>query len=312
MGNTITLLLGKGGGVADAVSSTVINESVVVYVAELGTKNYLNADGQEYASAYIRGVSTAGDEIEYPATPSWIKRGDVVRIEFGANGAEFYKESGGTIAGVVDASLRAIGNTPLAQDVRIIDAAGGAYTSVSVSRLAGMRLETGDVLYSSAVNGTLTALILNDATGDCGAYGVITSAKRTSATDSVSGEYSWMIDGIPASASTQGSAFSAGAGPAKISLSGNSPESMQNLRRLASKVSAFTGDDLSCDGEIKRWLVSGKVGVYYASPLPTQYTHATPADALAAYAASSDSLEFYYDALPEDGGQIRVILIKQS
>jgi hypothetical protein len=212
---------------------------------------------------------------------------------------------------LADASLYAIGSTRIARDARIIDVAGGAWASLSMARLDGARISAEDVLYYKAVNGEITALILNDATGDCGSYGVITLAKKNASENSVSGEYSWMIDGVPASAATQGSAFSVGTGPAKIVFSGNSPESMRNLKALTSKVRGFTGSDLSCDGEIPQWRVSEKAGIYYASTaLPTQYAHATLSDALAAYAAGQ-SLDFYYDETPENGGQIRVILIRR-
>jgi hypothetical protein len=113
IGGAVTLLLGKNGGVADAVSSTVVNESAVVYVTETGTGTYKNASGTEYTSFYFKGIKPNGSSIEYTTTQDWIEPGDMLKLSFDSDGDMSIgtAKTGSSITGAVDADLCLIGST---------------------------------------------------------------------------------------------------------------------------------------------------------------------------------------------------------
>jgi hypothetical protein len=179
-----------------------------------------------------------------------------------------------------------------------------------VQRLDGVNILADEVLCHEAAGGRITTLILKDATGDCGTYGIITSAKKTGSDMSVSGEYSYITGGAARSLSTQGSAFGVTAGPAKFIFSGEKLVSMRNLRGLSGKVKSFDGAELTASNAIERWAVSDDAEVYVKSANSTNYIHATLDDATEAF-ADGQTLDFYYDDTPDGGGQIRVIIIRE-
>jgi hypothetical protein len=301
--------------VADAVAGSALSVNVVIYVTETGSKSYTNASGQEYSSIYIKGVSAAGDEYEYPVSQSWAKKGDIAQISFAGGTVKVSKASGGSVYGDADAGLSAIGQYKAADDIRILDVYEGSYTPISMQRLDGARIDASDVLYCGLSSGVVSSLILKDFTSDCSSYGVATSAKVSSGTTSgggisaSSGEYTWLIDGASVSVSTPSSAYRVSAGPVMLKGSVSKPDAAYNLKRLADKVRAFTETGLACDGDVAEWLISEKAGVYTAGA-SGQYAHSTMSEALAAF-GQGKTVDFYYDDLPVSGGQIRVILIRE-
>ncbi|MDR2770498.1 MAG: S-layer homology domain-containing protein [Clostridiales Family XIII bacterium] len=305
-GVTVTLLLGRDGRVADAVASTAVKVSTVLYVTEAGSKTYTNANGREYSSNYIGGVTAGGETSEYPVKETWVQVGDVVKLSFTENAMNIAKLFGGSVSGAVDADLYTLGNLRLSEDVRILDTYEGAYAPVSVQRLDGVTISADEVLCHEAANGRVTALILKDATGDCGTYGIITSVVRAQE-DADQRTYNYITDG--ASRSVSGS-FGVAAGPAKFVFSGDKLASIRNLRGFAGKVKAFDGVTLTASGTIENWAVAENADVYVRSQNATGYVHATLDDATAAFAAGK-SLDFYYDDTPDGGGRIRVILIRE-
>jgi hypothetical protein len=224
------------------------------------------------------------------------------------------KQSGGTVLGKVDASLYTIGGVPAAPDVRILDTDQGAYTAVSMQRLDGVQITSGETLYQEAENGKITALILKDVTGDNGAYGVVTRAQKTTTTDAdgssgVRGSYTYILEGAVRSLTTQNSSLGVvGTGPAKLTFSGETLVSMRNLRKTAGAVTSFTNTRLTCEGSSLVWGIAEKADVYELSD-SNQYLHVTIQEALAAREAGR-TVEFYYDDTPQNGGQIRILIIR--
>jgi hypothetical protein len=321
LGATLTLLMGRDGRVADAVSSATVNVASVLYVTETGSKTYTNASGREYVSRFIGGVTPDGEALEYPVTETWIKAGDVVKLRFTAGAMTVTKMLGGVVSGAVNADIYTIGNVRLSDDIRILDTCEGAYVPVSAQRLNGMTISADEVLYSAASGGSVTALILKDVTGDCGTYGVITSIAQTTETSTVRDEetdaastttrvvnrtYSYIADGV--SRSFTGN-FNVTVGPARFVLSGEKVASVRNLRGLSAKVKAFDGATLTASDTEEDWTVSESADVYIKSQTAADYVHATPDDAAEAFAAGK-SLDFYYDETPGDGGRIRVVIIR--
>lgn len=302
IGSAVTLLLGKNGGVADAVSSAVINDSTVVYVTETGTKTYENAGGSEYTSFYFKGVKPSGTEIEYTTTQDWIKPGKMLKISFDSDGKISIgtAQAGSNITGTVDADLCLIGSTSIASNAIILDTNMGNYAATSLQRLDGVWFQSGDVLYYEASGGKVTTLILNDVTGDTAKYGMVTSASSGES----SGSYGYIIDGVTSTLKTVNSSLGVHVGPAKFYGESGSISMITNLSGLSTKVKTFDGAQITANDKIGTYPLSADVSVYTTSS--GTYRQTTVSEALKAFQAKK-MVTFYYDKDPKEGGCVRVI-----
>ncbi|MDF3001045.1 MAG: S-layer y protein [Bacillota bacterium] len=308
IGTSVTLLLGKNGGVADAVAATKINASATVYVTDTGTKTYTNSNGKEYTSFYFKGIKPSGTEIEYTSTQTWVEPGDMLKISFDTNGNMSLgsAKAGGNIIGTADADLSLIGSTSIAANATILDTNLGNYAKTSLERLDGVKFVSGDVLYYEATGGKVTALVLNDVTGDTGSYGVVTSASSKETSSSVSGTYQYMIDGITQTLSAANTIYNVNAGAA-AKFYGESGEisKINSLKPTGSKLKSFTSTELIIDDSVGVYPISANVVVY--SKATGSYKLSTLSEAIAAY-QNKTSVSFYYDKEPSRGGCIRVIV----
>ena len=307
IGNAVTLLLGKNGGVVDAVSSTVMNEPVALYVTETGTKTFRNSDGSEYTADYIKGVKPNGTEIEYAVDESWIDVGDMIKISFDDDGEmDVTSASGGNVSGLADADLNKIGTFSISANAVIMDTSLGNYTLTSMSRLDGVKLTSDDVLYYEAGGGLVTSLVLDDVTGDTAKYGVVTSSKSKDSSMSLSGSYTYLIDGVESTLSTQGSALHASVGPAKFYGESGKISGIKRLIETGKTIKSFNGSQVVVNDDIGIYPVSADAAAFtYTSG--GGYKASTMSAALSAY-QSGKTVTFYYDKEPSEGGQIRVIV----
>ncbi len=303
IGNAVTLLLGKNGGVADAVSSAEVNESAVVYVTDTGTKTYENSAGTEYTSFYFKGIKPNGSEIEYATTQDWIEPGDMIKISFDSDGKMTVgsAKAGSGITGVVDADLCLIGSTSIASNATILDTNLGNYAATSLQRLDGVRFRSGSVLYYEASGGRVTTLILNDVTGDTAEYGVVTLARSGDS----SGAYSYMIGGITYTLSTSNSTLGVGTGAAKFYGKSGTITNMNNLYKLSTNIKTFSSEQITVNDDIGTYPVSADVSVY--SSTSSSYKVSTLSEALTAF-RSNQHVTFFYDKDPKEGGCVRVII----
>jgi len=307
IGGAVTLLLGKNGGVADAISSTVLNESAVVYVTETGTKTYENSSGSSYTSVYIKGIKPNGSEIEYAIDQKWVEVGDMLKISFDSDGDMSIGtvSSGGRVSGTADADLYTIGTTSVATNATILDTNLGNYTATSMQRLDGVDIESSKVLYYEASGGQVTTLILNDVTGDTAKYGVLTSAKSNGSSMSLSGSYTYLIDGASTTLSTSSSTLGVHTGPAKFYGESGKISLIKNLDSVGTKVKTFNSSQITVDDDTGTYSVSANVAVY--TNATGSYKASTLSAALTAF-QSKKSVTFFYDKDPEDGGCVRVIV----
>lgn len=308
IGGAVTLLLGKNGGVADAISGTVLNELTVVYVTETGSKTYENAGGSQYTSLYIKGIKPNGSVIEYAIDQNWVEVGDLLKISFDADGDMSIGgvSAGGRVNGMVDADLHTIGTTSIAANATILDTSLGNYTATSLQRLDGVNIESSKVLYYDASGGKVTTLILNDVTGDTAKYGVVTSVKSRDSTSSLSGSYSYLINGAKSTLSTQNSVLGASVGPAKFYGESGEINKIKNLYNISKVVKSFNSSKIVVNDDTGTYPVSANAAVYSYSA-GSGYKISTMSAALSAF-QSKKNVTFYYDKEPDEGGCIRVIV----
>ena len=258
-GDIITLLLGRDGKVAAALTAEEYSSAVTGVVTAVGTGTFTNAVGNSYTARTITVTATDGGSYVYPCSKTSIDEGDVVSIGFGSSGTDVSITKTSTVSGKV--SGRTIGSQTMANDVRILDVNDdGAAKRVYYSRLDGATLQGSNVRYC-AVNssGEISDLILRDFTGDLYEYGIITSAKEQHGSMNVSGSYTYLIHGEKRTLSTMNMALGATFDPARLTFEDGQLSSVRALEKIKNPDS-ITQLGVTKDGAI--WLFSDDCDVY--------------------------------------------------
>nr|WP_297282319.1 S-layer homology domain-containing protein [uncultured Agathobaculum sp.] len=304
IGDVVTLLLGQDGKVAYALPAEDYAVSVAGMVTAVGTGTYYNAVGNASTSRTITVTATDGESYVYPCSKTTIYEGDLVSIGFGSSGTDVSILKSASVTGTV--SGRTIGNRTMADDIRILDVDDTAAVRVYYSRLNGAVLDSSDVRYC-AVNdaGEITDLILRDFTGDLYEYGIITSAKNESDGMSISGAYTYLVNGEKKTLSTNGSSLGASAGPARLTIENGQLQSVRALEQIKNPDS-ITQLGVTKDGE--SWLFWDECEVYlYENSDYSLLSLTELRNNLGAY-----DITCYYDKDTGDGGRIRIVVARPA
>lgn len=310
-GDTITLLLGRTGSVAgvaggSASSVTASSGSENGFVIEAGKKDFTNADNTVYSSYYAKVVTADGIVNEYATSSNYSSLVcSAVRISFKNSKATLSKlRNGADVYGKVSASKGRIGDTDLAEDVKILDTSGTysddtpAYCRIYPQRIDGVTLSSSSVLgYSKNGAGEIDELILKDVTGDTYSYGLVT--KR----DKVTGAYTIDINGTQ---NTYMTGFtSSSTGPHRFKMGSTGIESMQQLVAHSSNISELTRTEALIGSQ--KYLLSNDVVVYHRKDAST-YMKIPLDDAI----NGNYRLTAYYDKAQTSGGRIRIIIAQNK
>ncbi|MEG0598439.1 MAG: S-layer homology domain-containing protein, partial [Oscillospiraceae bacterium] len=196
-GDTVTLLLGRSGGVA-AVQAGSTASILYGMVTGTATATYTDGNGKPYTAPAVSLTGTDGNAYTYQwtgAVSSAPEAGDLVQV---TDGTKITRLSRQSLSGTVSAAGTKIGGKTLAQNVQILDTYGDTVAGVTYpARLAGVTL-TGDMVrfYATDAKGEITHLILNDVTGDLHRYGVLTGVNEVSLGMMLSANYVYEIGGI--------------------------------------------------------------------------------------------------------------------
>lgn len=199
-GDTITLLLGMNGEVVDAISAAEGN-AVYYGVVLSSTKG---AAESSTASPDTTGVQTTTQVACSDGTVRTFYHsgynygaGRLVSVTVNSEGTTVKTMSTRSLIGTVNKAGTSLAGYSFADDVEILDTDDeGGYTAIYPSRLAGATLETGDVRYYTLdENGEIDRLILHEVTGDTLTYVYVTLASSTDEGMSVSGTYTYLLDG---------------------------------------------------------------------------------------------------------------------
>ncbi len=306
LGDTVTICLGRNGEIADVFKATGENVSLKGYLTATGTKQYEDQLGNSYSSYYATVVFADGREVEYKTALNYKDyKCSLVNVSFDKNGTKISKMATGnnTLAGEVDASANTLGSAKIANDVKILDIAntdpakGASYTTVYKQRLDGAILNARQIFaFERNDKGEISSLYLNNATGDCYEFGIVTDIDR--------GMYSVNAGGKSLTAGG-GTTYSVSKGSAvKVLTSGNSVSAMQKLSEVPGNFKSATDTTLVFgDTEFK---VYDKIAVYERSAVG-QWHSLTYADFLSG--AKPKSVQAYYDKIESNGGRIRVLVI---
>ena len=299
-GDIITLLLGRDGKVAYALPAEDYSSAVAGVVTAVGTGTYTNAVGNSYSARTITVTATDGTSYTYPCSKTSIDEGTVVSIGFGSSGTDVSILKSSNISGKV--SGRTIGSKTMAKDVRILDINddGGA-KRIYYSRLNGAELESADVRwYAANADGEITDLILRDFTGDLYEYGIITSAKENSTDMSLSGTYTYLLNGEKRTLTTMSMTLGASYGPARLTIKDGQLSTVRALYKIKNPDS-ITQLGVTKDGD--SWLFSDECAVYlYQNSTYSLFSLTELRNNLDKY-----NITCYYDKDTRDGGRIRII-----
>ncbi|MBO7292891.1 MAG: hypothetical protein J6V07_03045, partial [Clostridia bacterium] len=214
-GDTVTLLLGREGAVADVLAPHLIG-SLVGFVTKTGTEAFQTALGESYTGYSMTIVEADGSVRSFETDrdyDSLLNR--VVSVTFSNGLAKAVLSEGASISGTVSLSKNSLGRETLSPSLKILDTfapdafVGGSTASVFPSRLDGANITSGKILYAGRDSqNRISSLILNDVTGDMHKFGIVTSAENISMGMQVAGSYSYIIDGQTGTYQTNGTSFS--------------------------------------------------------------------------------------------------------
>lgn len=306
-GDTVTLLLGRDGGVAAVAASDSISGTLYGVVSAVSNAPYTDTEGNSYTAKTVTLTATDGNTYSYPVeASSSLKAGSLVQITLSSGNAKVVRLNQSSLSGKVNSTGTKIGNTALAAGVEILDVnSDGAAVKLYSSRLAGMNMSSDDVKFiHKNTAGEIDALILNDATGDLYSYGVLTSVQETDdsygGTPMLNGTYQYDVAGKSYTYVLQNGILNQSVGPICIQGSLSSPDKfvkLTSLKLVSVDATAATAQDNST------FPVWDSASVY-------ELENNTYRLSSLERVRSGYSLTGYYDKSAANGGRIRVIVAR--
>ena len=305
LGDPVTLLLGRSGGVAAVadVSAAGAAERVGMVIS-VSEEQYPDGAGGSYTAQTVTMLATDGLTYQYQ-TRGGYRVGSIVRAgAFGQNGQITLRGlSSQSLSGKVSDDGAELGDYHFAPDASILDVADGQGAVYRPERLAGVALSSGAVRYYSLNSqGEIDQMILENVTGDMYQYGVLT--RREEMGEGLNRIYSYEYDiagtdyALPAS--TTG--FRAATGPIQLTGDPADPERMYSLTSAGE--GTISGRQFLTDQ--RRYTLSDQVLVYERQG--SQYFLST----LARAQEGDFTLTAWYDKPEVQGGRIRVIVAREN
>ena len=303
VGDAVTLLLGRDGKVAAAVTpGQAASDTVWGLVLSSTPQTFTDKNGNDYTTAAISVLATDGSTYTYSVDRATIQPGALVQVTSSAAGVEVKALPSANLSGTVSADGQRLGSLTFAADVEILDVYGEKGVRVYPERLAGMELTRSMVRYYLLDgSGNISRLILTDTTGDMHTYGVITSVREVGNTGGAdtSGTYVYDVGGTTATL-TGGRVYKVLPGPFQMKTDGDEVDRFVNL----TGVHLDSVDGATAYGGNRQYAIWGDVLVYQVDGdryYPTSLSLVTD---------GSYSLTGYYDKDQSQGGRIRVILAR--
>lgn len=296
VGDTVTLLLGRDGGVAAVLASDAASQVLYGVVTATGTGTFTDASGESYTAKTITFTATDGTSYTYPSTGYLPSVGALIQATVNDGGElKLVGAASGTLTGTLDAQAGTLGKKELADDVQILDVHGDTQAfRVYPERLDGVNFTQSMVrFYATDSAGRITHLILNDVTGDLDQYGVLTSMQNLTVGMQVAASYTYNIAGQSQTVLLD-LVYDVDPGPFVLRTDGS-------MAQLTGKVS-FTSvsGGLGYDRNGSAWKLSDDVQVFV-------YDNGWSYVSLG-YVSQGYTLTGYYDKDVSKGGCVRVIV----
>ncbi|MBO5408143.1 MAG: S-layer homology domain-containing protein [Clostridia bacterium] len=313
LGDSITVLLGKDGKIADVMSAA--SEAITGYLTDAGKKTFQSDKTGEYSSYYVTVVTADGETMEYATDSNYDSLvNKIVRVGF-QNGRAKVTTVGGTsdLEGIFRYQKGLIGSKKISSDLCILDVSSidptqkGNFIQVYPQRLDGVTLTKNNVLYyEENAHGEIIKLFLYDVTGDIHQYGVVTQASDYGER-STSRSYTYDINGQTATVNAGIFPSVTSKMPCKFVFSGNSLDIIQPLVKLNGNVSDVTDFSLMCQN--RNYQMSDRVVVYEVG---SDYKFMKIAKDDFIKRQGEYQVTPYYDKSETAGGRIRVLIVTKK
>lgn len=318
LGDSITLLLGKDGKVADvATQETSTSSSLVGYVAEIGTKEF-TSNGKSTKEYYAKIVSADGTAVDYKMkTSSSYSKNSVVKVKFEDGYAKISKINNNTsLSGIFDYENKKIGSKLISSNVKILDVYSSnssdatLYTSVYPQRIDGVTLSKDSILYYEEDDkGRITKLILKNVTGDMLKYGIMIKATNIADDYYLGGTYKYDLNGTEYELETTDKVYtSISSGmPIKVVCENDEVKTIQSLTKANGSIADLSYTSVKISGN--SFPVSSNVCVYVRNYSGTYLTMnlGDLINNIGEYSVSA-----YYDKGAKSGGCIRVFVVTKK
>ena len=304
VGDSVTLLLGRNGGVAAVGEASLAQDLVYGVVLSVENTTYEDSDGNSYNTRTATIFGTDGNTYRYPVESRSLEAGALVRVTNSEDGVEIRGLSSTKLTGRVSSDGKTLGRYTLASDVQIIDTYETC-TPIQVypSRLAGANL-TGSTIRFYALNaqGEISHMILEDATGDLHQYGIITGVSEVSAGLVTNSAYTYDVGGVKQVFTSDTTIYNLKSDPCQVKMeSDTSVERLYNLTEV--EVDSINGNTI-VDAQNHSYTLSDSVAVYVYENNEYQLT------SLERVSGGDYRLTAWYDKPENEGGRIRVILAR--
>ena len=306
IGDTVTLLLGRSGGVAAVAGSQAVGTVVYGVVTKAENTSYSDGKGGTYTARTVTVAATNGGSYRYQTDNKSLDVGDLVRVDTSGEGS-VTRLSENRLTGKMSSDGTKLGSYTLADDVQIIDTYKER-TPIKVypQRLAGVNF-SGDMVRYYVLNaqGEITHLILNDVTGDLHQYGVITKSEEVDVSIPgggfvVSSSYTYDVGGKEMVFGSADTVFNAKKGPCQVRM-----DSDTNIERLSNldqrKLDSVSGN-IAVGTDNRQYALSETVAYYVVVNGEYQLT------TLSRIQGGDYTLTGWYDKDESTGGRIRVIV----
>ena len=304
VGDSVTLLLGRNGGVAAVGEASLAQDLVYGVVLSVENTTYEDSDGNSYNTRTATIFGTDGNTYRYPVESRSLEAGALVRVTNSEDGVEIRGLSSTKLTGRVSSDGKTLGRYTLASDVQIIDTYETC-TPIQVypSRLAGANL-TGSTIRFYALNaqGEISHMILEDATGDLHQYGIITGVSEVSAGLVTNSAYTYDVGGVKQVFTSDTTIYNLKSDPCQVKMeSDTTVERLYNLTEV--EVDSVNGNTI-VDAQNHSYTLSDNVAVYVYENNEYQLT------SLERVSGGDYRLTAWYDKPENEGGRIRVILAR--
>ncbi len=304
LGDTVTILIGKSGGIADVLDASKSSLGTLYgYVLSTGNKAFSDTESNTVTSPYAEIALPDGSANIYKTKSNYsnlVNRIVSIKIADGVASLNAVSQTS-SISGKFNTSTMTLGGKAVSSDVEIIDVSTtlasekGVFKHIYPQRLNGVTVNSSDILYCGQnALGEITQLILKNVTGDCFDYGLITAHPKDSTQFTVLNATNFLNFNISNYSLTAGQ-------PVRI----NSPNSLTKLS-LAKGTFTEMADSYIEIGSTK-YMLSDSVIVYDCTKSLSGIYNVIPLSDIVGLSRSDVTLEAYYDAVPSEGGRIRVI-----
>ena len=304
VGDSVTLLLGRNGGVAAVGEASLAQDLVYGVVLSVENTTYEDSDGNSYNTRTATIFGTDGNTYRYPVESRSLEAGALVRVTNSEDGVEIRGLSSTKLTGRVSSDGKTLGKYTLASDVQIIDTYEER-TPIQVypSRLAGVNFTDGMIrFYALNAQGEISHMILEDATGDLHQYGIITGVSEVSAGLVTNSAYTYDVGGVKQVFTSDTTIYNLKSDPCQVKMeSDTTVERLYNLTEV--EVDSINGNTI-VDAQNRSYTLSDNVAVYVYENNEYQLT------SLERVSGGDYRLTAWYDKPENEGGRIRVILAR--